>query len=89
MSKANGTQHEKTCLRRFANSKGADQPAHPRSPISVFVIRLLESILSRRATSEISIILLITVAEQTALNLTLLEVPKTGFLVSKYMQPMT
>ena len=27
----------------FANNKGADQPAHPRSLISTFVIHLLES----------------------------------------------
>ena len=44
---------EKTCLREFKNNKGADQPAHPRSLISAFVIRLLESILSRLARSEI------------------------------------
>ena len=25
-----GPQREKTCLRGFANNKGADQPAHPR-----------------------------------------------------------
>ena len=30
----NGPQCEKTCLRRFANNKGADQPAHPRRLIS-------------------------------------------------------
>ena len=32
---------EKTCLRGFTNSTGADQPAHPRSLISAFVIRFL------------------------------------------------
>ena len=36
---------EKTCLRGFANNKGADQPAHPRSLISDFVIRFLENII--------------------------------------------
>ena len=51
----NGSRREKTCLRRFANNKGADQPAHPRSLISAFVIRLLESTTSRLITSEISI----------------------------------
>ena len=50
-----GPRREKTCLRWFANNKGADQPAHPRSPISAFVIRLLKSTISRLATSEISI----------------------------------
>ena len=52
--KINGPQHEKTCLRRFVNNKGADQPAHPRSLISAFVIRLLESVISRLATSQFS-----------------------------------
>ena len=38
-----------------ANNKGADQPAHPGSLISALVIRLLESIISKLATSEFSI----------------------------------
>ena len=38
-----GPQCEKTCLLGFANNKGADQPAHPPSLISDFVIHLLES----------------------------------------------
>ena len=38
----------------FANNKGADKPARPRSLISAFVIRLLESTISRLATSKIS-----------------------------------
>ena len=50
----NGPRLEKTCLRGFANKKGADQPAHPRSLISAFVIRFLKSIISKLATSEIS-----------------------------------
>ena len=48
-----GPRREKTCLRRFANNTGTDQPAHLRSLISAFVIRFLESIISRLATSEI------------------------------------
>ena len=39
----------------FANSKGADQPAHPRRLISAFVIRFLESIIYKLNTGEISI----------------------------------
>ena len=35
-----GPRREKTCLRGFANNTGADQPAHPRSLISTFVIRV-------------------------------------------------
>ena len=37
----------------FTNNKDEDQPVHPCSLISVFAIRLLESI-SKPATSEIS-----------------------------------
>ena len=33
-------------LRKFSNNKGADQPAYPRSLISAFVIRFLDSIIS-------------------------------------------
>ena len=32
------------CLMSYANNKGADQPAHPRSLISAFVVRCLDSI---------------------------------------------
>ena len=46
---------EKTDLRWFANNKGTDQPAGLRSPISGFIIRLLESSLYKLAASEISI----------------------------------
>ena len=67
----------------FANNKGADQPAHPRSMISTFVICLLKSIISRLATSEISLLYLVSVAEETSLSLALLETPKTGFLTSR------
>ena len=36
-----GPQREKTCHRGCANNKRADQPAHPRSLISAFVLYLL------------------------------------------------
>ena len=51
--KSNGPQREKTCLRWFANNKGADQPAHPRSLISAFVIRYLESTVVKLASCKI------------------------------------
>ena len=52
-----GLRLQKTCLRGFANThKGTDQPALPRSLISAFIILLLASIISKFATSEISII---------------------------------
>ena len=40
MRSSNGHQHEKICLWGFANNKGADQPGHPHSLISAFVICL-------------------------------------------------
>ena len=52
---SNGPQCEKACLQYFTNNTGADQPAHPRRLISAFVIRLLESMISKFASSEISI----------------------------------
>ena len=45
---------EKTCLRGVANNTGANHPAHSRSLISAFVIRVLDSTISKLATSEIS-----------------------------------
>ena len=51
-----GHRCEKTSLRGFANNKGAYQSAHLHSLISDFVIHLLESIISRLATSEIAIL---------------------------------
>ena len=39
----------------FANNKGADQTVHPHSLISTNVIHLLESIISKHATSNLSI----------------------------------
>ena len=64
----------------FANNKGADQPAHLRSLICAFVICLMEIIISRIATREVSIFLLVSIAEQAGLNLTFSEIPKTGFI---------
>ena len=52
-----GHQIEKPCLHGFANNKGADQPARPRSLISDLVIRFLDSIISELATKEIFIFL--------------------------------
>ena len=49
-----GPRREKTCLRGFANNKGADQPAHPRSLISAFVVRFLKNVICKLATGEIS-----------------------------------
>ena len=45
-----GPRREKICLRGFANSTGADQPAHPRSLISAFVICFLKSTVCKLPT---------------------------------------
>ena len=37
--------HAKMCLMAYANNKGADKPAHPRSLISTFVIRCLDDMI--------------------------------------------
>ena len=80
---SNGPRREETCLQRFANNKDADQPAHPRSLVIAFVIRLLESSIPRLATREISIFYLVSVAGEADLNLTLSVTPKTGFLAAR------
>ena len=49
-----GPGQAKMCLMPYANNKGADQTAHPRSLISAFVVRSLDSILSVVSRSEIS-----------------------------------
>ena len=67
----------------FANNKGAEQPAHLRSLISAFVIRLLESIISKHATSQVLIFELIYVAEETGLSLALSETSKVGFVAMR------
>ena len=47
--------HEKMCLMPYANNKGADQPVHPRSLISTFVVSCLDSIISLDSIAEISL----------------------------------
>ena len=63
----------------YANSKGADQPAHPRSLISTFVVRFLDSIISILTISIVSRIQLASVAEQASLSLTWSETPEDTF----------
>ena len=46
--------HEKTCPSPYANNQGADQPAHPRSLISAFVVHCLDSTIPLLAVAEIS-----------------------------------
>ena len=73
-----GLRRKKTGRRELANNKGSGQPAHPLSLISAFVIRILESIISRLATFEISMFYLVSITEQAGFNLILSETPKAG-----------
>ena len=66
----------------FANNKGADQPAHPRSLISAFVVCYLDSIIPILVKSKISRLQLVSIAEQASLSLTWSQTLKTGFLVT-------
>ena len=49
-----GPRHAKMCLMPDANNKGADQPAHPRSLISTFVVRCLDSMICMPVISKVS-----------------------------------
>ena len=53
----------------YANNKGADQPAHPCSLISTFVVRCLDSMILLVSISEISSFYLASVAAQAGLCL--------------------
>ena len=55
-----------------------DQPVHPRNLISVYVFRLLESSISKLATSKISMFWQVFVIEQAGLGITLLGTVKTA-----------
>ena len=63
----------------YLNNKGADQPAHPRSLISAFVVHCLDSIMSLVSVTKISSLMLAFVAEQTDLSLTWSETPEVTF----------
>ena len=61
------------------NNKGADQPSHPRSLISIFVIRCLDSIIPLVSIFKISSLQLASLAEQTGLSLYLVANPEDRF----------
>ena len=63
----------------YANNKGEDQPAHPRSLISAFVVRCLDSVISLVSVTKNSSLVLAYVAEQTSLSLTWSETPEDTF----------
>ena len=57
----------------YANNKGADQPVHPHSLMSAFVVRCLDSIVSLVSIFAIPLLSLTSVAEQTGLSLEILK----------------
>ena len=59
----------------YANNKGVDQPAQPRSLISAFVIHCLDTIIPLLAIAEISRPYLVSVAEQAGLSLNRSQTP--------------
>ena len=71
--------HEKMCLMPYANKKGADQPAHPRSLISTFVVRCQDKMISLVFIFEISRFYQVSVAEQISLCRVWLETPEDTF----------
>ena len=67
------------CIMPYANNKGADQPAHPRSLISAFVVCSLDSLIPPVSISKISSPNIASVAEQAGLSLTWSETPEDTF----------
>ena len=67
----------------YANSEGADQPAHPRSLISTFVVHCLDSIIPLVSIPQISSLYPASVTVQASLSLPWSKTPKTGFLVTR------
>ena len=68
----------------YANNKGADQPAHPRSLINTFIVRCLDSIIPLVSIHKISSLYLASVPAQAGLSLSWSQTPKTGFLVTRF-----
>ena len=68
---------------QYANNKGADQPAHPSSLISTYVVCCLDGIIPLFSTSKISSLYLASVAGQAGLSLPWSQTLKTGFLVMR------
>ena len=63
----------------YANNKGADQPGHPRSLISFFIVCCLDSMICILSISKVSSFYLASIAKQAGLNLTRLKIPQDRF----------
>ena len=70
-------------MRKTKAQISADQPAHPRSLISTFVVRCLDSTKPLVVIFDISRLELVSVAEQSGLSPTWSQTPKTGFLMTR------
>ena len=68
---------------QYANIKGADQPAHPLSLISTFVVAYLDNMTPLVSIFETAGLYLASAAAQAGLCLTWSKIPKTGFLVTR------
>ena len=68
----------------YANNKGADQPAHPRSLISAFVVRCVDSLIPMLAKTKLSRLYLYTAsaAEQAGLSRTWSQTQNPGLLMT-------
>ena len=58
------------CLMAYVNNKGADQPAHPHSLISTFVVHCLDSMTCILTIPKVSRYYLVSVDVQAGLNVT-------------------
>ena len=63
------------------NTKGADQPVHPHSLLSTFVIGTLDTVIAKPAANRISIFQLFLVAWQIGSSHTQSKSGKTGLVV--------
>ena len=66
----------------YVNNKGADQPAHPHSLISTFIVCCPDSIIPLLAVVEISRLWLVSSAEKTSSSCNRSQTRKTGFLMT-------
>ena len=66
-------------LMAYANNKGADQPAYPRSLTSTFIVHCLDSVMSLVSVTKISSLMLASVAAQAGLCLAWSETPEDTF----------
>ena len=78
-----GLNAKKPVFQVCEQQRPADQPVHPRRLISAFVICYLESIISNLLQAKFQFFLLISVAEETGLNLLSSETPNTGFFMAR------